>query len=156
MVNPRDLVDTELLAALDQWPVKQPTLEGLRARRDALPAMLPSPESYARPGIAMETRLVPGSHGAPDVPVYLYRPAASDAAQPAYLHIHGGGYVFGNAEMMGHQKHRVGLGHAGRHMLTQRDSSEARNRMSPTRSCGSPKRPSGICAMVALRRSGSA
>ena len=100
-MNPRDIVDPELLPALDAWPPGARTLADLHARRAKLPEMLLPPERYARPDIAMERRLVPGPMGAPEVPVYLYRPVAAAGPLPVYLHIHGGGYVFGNAEMCG-------------------------------------------------------
>ncbi len=41
-------------------------------------------------------RVVPGSHGQPDVRVYIIG-HASGAPRPAILHMHGGGYVFGRA-----------------------------------------------------------
>jgi acetyl esterase/lipase len=43
-------------------------------------------------------RMIPGAHGAPDVRIYVWSPGApGQAPRPAILHIHGGGYVLGDA-----------------------------------------------------------
>lgn len=47
----------------------------------------------------VERRLVPGPDGAPDVPLFLYRPARSPEVTPALLFIHGGGFMIGSAAM---------------------------------------------------------
>jgi acetyl esterase len=50
--------------------------------------------------VEVEDRTVPGPEGAPDVPVRIYRPAApSPEPRPAFLDIHGGGFVSGSIEM---------------------------------------------------------
>lgn len=40
---------------------------------------------------------VPGGHCAPDVPVYVLNERAGASGRPAILHIHGGGFIAGNA-----------------------------------------------------------
>lgn len=99
-MSTRHLVDPELLPALDQWPEAASTMDALVARRAALVAMMPPAEGYARPDVTIERRTIPGPSGAPDVALFLYRPKAAHRL-PAYLHMHGGGYVFGCAEMCG-------------------------------------------------------
>lgn len=47
--------------------------------------------------IAIETVLVPGADGAPDVPLRLYRPRTAAGDVPALLWIHGGGMISGTA-----------------------------------------------------------
>jgi acetyl esterase/lipase len=106
-VTTRHLVDPELLPTLDVYPGPAREMEALSARRDALKTMLPARETYQPQDIAIEDHVVPGPQGAPDVPVILYRPLGIEGPLPAYLHIHGGGYVFGNAEMCGPQNVRT-------------------------------------------------
>lgn len=45
----------------------------------------------------LDIRSVPGPSEAPDVEVLVYRPLESNGALPCILHIHGGGYVAGDA-----------------------------------------------------------
>lgn len=47
----------------------------------------------------VEARRAPAPPGAPDVPVYLYRPHALPKPAAALLFIHGGGYIIGAANM---------------------------------------------------------
>lgn len=47
----------------------------------------------------VESRRVPGPPGAPDVPVWIYRPHTLPKPAPALLFIHGGGYIIGAASM---------------------------------------------------------
>ncbi len=98
-MSTRHLVDPELRATLDNWPAAARTVAALQVRRAALSRVLPAPATYALADVEMERRLVPGPHGAPDVHVILHRPATVSGPLPVYLHMHGGGYVFGCAEM---------------------------------------------------------
>lgn len=51
-----------------------------------------------KPAPAWAERIIPGRAGAPDVRVYVINAGApSGALKPAILHIHGGGFVLGNA-----------------------------------------------------------
>jgi acetyl esterase/lipase len=99
----RHLVAPELLSALDAFPsfdINLETIAALRVggiRRDGL---MPPPLSPAQQSVQCEQRLVAGPKAAPDVKVLIYRPPQPAAdARPAYLHMHGGGYVLGNAEL---------------------------------------------------------
>jgi acetyl esterase/lipase len=100
-MSTRHLVDPELSPALDQPAPSVRTLEALHARRDALPGLLPPPSCYARPDVMMQRCLI--SRGADDseVALCLYRPLRGRSPLPAFLHMHGGGYIFGNAQMCG-------------------------------------------------------
>lgn len=97
----RHLVDPELVALLDQLPSIELTLETLDASRAVFREMALPQDAYARPGVTIERRLVPGPQGAPDVPVILYRPVGAAGLLPVLLHVHGGGYVIGSAEGSG-------------------------------------------------------
>ncbi|MDP1736203.1 MAG: alpha/beta hydrolase [Caulobacter sp.] len=96
----RALVDPELLTGLDSFPffeLNEGTLPSLRSMMNGLMPI----ESYRRDDVIIENRIVPGPSGAPDVPVLIYRPNISLGPFPALLHIHGGGYVLGDAEASG-------------------------------------------------------
>ncbi len=58
--------------------------------------MMDRGESLPEGEPVVERRFISGSHGAPDVCVYVIG-AKTDANRPAILHMHGGGYVIGNA-----------------------------------------------------------
>lgn len=45
-----------------------------------------------------ERRLIPGSKAAPEVPVYIINAQPHGSKKPALLHIHGGGFILGDAE----------------------------------------------------------
>lgn len=94
------LVDPELLPFLGFFPAGGLTIETLPELREAMNAMLaatPSPEGLP---VSVETVMVPGPAGAPDVRVVAYRPTETAQPSPAVLHIHGGGYLIGSPEMM--------------------------------------------------------
>ncbi len=97
----RHLVDPELLPALELFPSFEVDGDNLPTLRADMAGFLPPLESYARPDVTIERRRVPGPAGAPDVEVLVYRPVDATAPIPAFLHIHGGGYILGLAEGSG-------------------------------------------------------
>jgi acetyl esterase/lipase len=97
-MNSRHLVDSQLFALLELFPTMQFSAELLpEIRARTWPAPI---DPRAAAAVAMETRLVSGPPGAPDVALYIYRPRASSGTLPCLFHIHGGGYVTGTAAMM--------------------------------------------------------
>lgn len=98
-MTPRCLVDPELRPMLDLLPamgVSADVLAEVRTRTDAMSlASMGAPTA----AVAMTERYAPGPHGAPDVRLLVYRPVDLPSGAPALLRIHGGGYVFGTAEM---------------------------------------------------------
>jgi acetyl esterase/lipase len=99
----RRLVAPELLPMLDFLPAfdfNEQVLGAVRAGIVIDPMKRPplSPEEQA---VGCEERLIPGPPGAPEVRVLVYTPPAKSvvATRPAYLHMHGGGYVIGNPEI---------------------------------------------------------
>lgn len=99
-MDTRHLVDPELAAFLDQFPTSQftsETLPQIRAigaeRFDQMRAALP-----VFPDIEVREQHIPGPTGAPDVRVRVYLPKRAPRPLPAFLWIHGGGYVLGTAE----------------------------------------------------------
>jgi len=125
----RPLVAPELLPALEVLPSFDFSEEVLRVLQASMgvapqkrPPLLPEQEA-----VACEQKLIPGSPGSPEVRVLVYtppsgkvdagaRPASGPTAptapagmrpatqpdpamRPAYLHMHGGGYVIGTPEI---------------------------------------------------------
>ena len=100
----RHLVDPELAVGLDtNMPAQRLDLETLPRYRQMLidmVAAIPKPTSEAMQNVRREVRHVPGPQGAPDVRVLIYTPGNRGADPlPAILHIHGGGFVSGSADM---------------------------------------------------------
>jgi acetyl esterase/lipase len=89
------LVDPELLAAVKGQPLTTMTAADVAASRKqgplyggALPAI---------PGVQLSRRSIPGPPNAPDVHLVIADPAPGQKGKPVLLHIHGGGYVVGEA-----------------------------------------------------------
>lgn len=99
----RGLVAPELLPVLDFLPAfdfNEETLRAVRAATGLDPQRRP-PLSAEQQAVNCEQRFIPGPPGAPDVRVLVYTPPRRTAAtsRPAYLHMHGGGYIIGNPEL---------------------------------------------------------
>lgn len=94
-MSSRHLVDPELLPLLDTIPPMQLGPDILPALRKRPPRFAPDPDHVAL--TSMEVRRIPGPAGAPQVEVLTYRPREAMGPLPYILHIHGGGYVMGDA-----------------------------------------------------------
>ncbi|MGA8708883.1 MAG: alpha/beta hydrolase [Steroidobacteraceae bacterium] len=99
-------VDPELRRLLESFPPLLLSLEDLpRIRAEGAEfwkqlnaaAATAAADSGGAP-VRCEQQLVAGPPGAPQVRVLLYRPSQVRKPMPAYLQIHGGGYVLGSAE----------------------------------------------------------
>ncbi len=66
---------------------------------------LPRPLNY-------EERRIPGRDGAPEVRILLYRPETVTPGMPAVIHLHGGGFFSGTAEMVGSESRSICDKHA--------------------------------------------
>ena len=100
----RRLIAPELLAMLEVLPAFDFNEEMLRVARAGMAAMDPQMRpllTAEQQGVACEQQLIPGPPGAPDVRVLVYTPPGKNTAtmRPAYLHVHGGGYVIGDPEI---------------------------------------------------------
>jgi triacylglycerol lipase len=97
----RRRIAPELLAGLDTLPSFEWTDDVLAQIRSIDLRQMPMPELSAQQRtVQREERYIPGPAGAPDVRVLIYRPAHSASQlQPAFLHIHGGGYIMGAPEI---------------------------------------------------------
>src|ERR1700683_2015051 len=92
--DPYAMVDPELLATIKQFPfpaqaVTGETLVAGRKWPPVPPLLPPAPISFERH--------IPGPSGAPDVRLVIVDAAPGTKGRPAFLHMHGGGYIFGVA-----------------------------------------------------------
>jgi triacylglycerol lipase len=95
----RHLVDPALERLLEGPPLEI-TRENLPAVRAAVREMFAGPPDHVEPGVTTADHRVPGPAGAPDIRLRVYTPEGPKAARPALYHIHGGGFVLGDAAMM--------------------------------------------------------
>lgn len=96
-MDTRHLVDREIAPIIDLFPrveLDSAPIADIRARAAQSYSILPPPV------IAPEEIMVPSIHGGPEIPVFLYRPAANRPGSGAILHIHGGGMVMGSVKQM--------------------------------------------------------
>jgi acetyl esterase/lipase len=93
----KHLIDPELLDGLEQLPSLDFSAEILPAIRlqMGLAAAAPIVES---PDAKVEERKIVSSAGH-DIGMVIHSPKKPAAARPAFLHIHGGGYIIGTAKM---------------------------------------------------------
>lgn len=98
-VSQADLVDPELRPALAKLPTGGGiyTAEALPAMRQTRYASMATPE--AAEAVKSAERHHAKHAGAPDVPLFVYRPKGLGRKLPAILHTHGGGYIVGSPEM---------------------------------------------------------
>ncbi len=92
--------DPELAPIVELLPAA--SLDDLEAARAGLLDIVgPLNEGVDTAGIAITDHQVPGPEGSPDVLVRMYAPdgALPDGGRPAFLDIHGGGFVLGSIEM---------------------------------------------------------
>lgn len=94
-MSSRHLVDPQLLPLLELVPPLRLSEEALAAMRSRPRMFQPDPADLDRTDL--EIRRIPGPAGAPEVEVLIYTPRQASAPRPAVLHIHGGGYVAGDA-----------------------------------------------------------
>lgn len=98
-MSSRHLVDPELLAILDLAPDMGVSAEKLPAARAAIAAMTQMGLDVADPRVSTSEHFAPGHNGGPEVRMILYKPDALPPNAPVVLQIHGGGFLFGTAEL---------------------------------------------------------
>lgn len=91
----RGYVDPELRPMFDLFPTVAISAELLPAMRNRPPWAPVDPGDRERTDC--DVREIPGPAGAPNVGVRIYRPRGSASVLPCIFHIHGGGYVAGDA-----------------------------------------------------------
>ena len=87
------LIDLMAAANRPAWNTLSP-----QAARDLYLSLRPGAQGPRPAGVTVVDRTIPGPSG--ELPVRLYRPASApaDAALPALVYAHGGGWVFGNLD----------------------------------------------------------
>lgn len=95
----RHLVDPQLVPLIEQLPGFVLTSESLEANRAMILELSKANPVPTPPGVEVSERMIPGPAGEPDVRVVISQPKAKGAGRPGILHIHGGGYVMGGADM---------------------------------------------------------
>ena len=95
----RHLLDPELAPIVEQLPAFQFDPATLVQTRAVMMAMGAAQRPPAPEDVVVSEHHVPGPPGAPDVRVLVSSPKAGGGGHPGILHIHGGGYVMGSAEM---------------------------------------------------------
>ena len=110
--NGRHLVDPELLDLLDTLPAREITAENLAEVRATARGPAPAQVNTDVAAVAVSARLVPGPQGAPAVPLRVYQPSRAVDQVGCIFHMHGGGYVNGNAAALEpiHRKLSADLG----------------------------------------------
>jgi acetyl esterase/lipase len=98
-VTSRHLVDPELAPVLEMMPDMGVSAERLAATRARVAVMTELGLADPDARVAVTEHFAPGRDGAPDVRVRLYRPTDLASNAPVVLHIHGGGFLFGSAEL---------------------------------------------------------
>ncbi len=94
----RHLVDPQIAPLIEQLPSLVLEFGRLTEARAQVAAMQPERGPPAEDLKVYEER-IPGGHGAPDLRLIITAPKASNSGRPGILHVHGGGYVLGSAEM---------------------------------------------------------
>lgn len=92
----RHLLDPQLQPLLELLPQFSFDTLGIAAIRSAMPA---PPATPLPDGIVSYARSIPGRPGDPDVRVVVTEPGARKHGRAGILHIHGGGFVLGKAEL---------------------------------------------------------
>ncbi|PCC71023.1 Acetyl esterase/lipase [Nannocystis exedens] len=93
-MSSRHLVDPQLQPLLGALPSFELSLQALTQIRALMP-----PASEPSADVIASERLVPGPEGAPEVRVVVYEPRRRQGLAPAYVHMHGGGYVLGSPHL---------------------------------------------------------
>jgi len=101
--NTRGMIAPELLPALEAMPqfeLNDEFIALLRSGAGLQSRFAPPPLSAEQQAVRCEERFVPGLNGAPDVRLLVYTPPGeASAPRPVFLHLHGGGYVLGAADI---------------------------------------------------------
>jgi acetyl esterase/lipase len=97
-VDPLALVAPELKPALQEMLKRSVPSEVNAGNLASWRAMKFAPPQKPAETPGFERRLIPGPKAAPEVPVYIINARPRGSKKPALLHIHGGGFILGDAE----------------------------------------------------------
>lgn len=94
------LVDPELRDFLSSLPMRTYSLQTLEALRAAPRIPATTGNAMAALAVQVERQLIAGSRGGPAVALQIYRPALKERTTGCIFHIHGGGFVCGEAALL--------------------------------------------------------
>ncbi len=98
-MSSRHLVDPELLPILDAAPDMGVSSAKLPFARAAIAEMTQMGLAVADASVMVTEHLAPARDGSPGVRVLLYKPEGLPRSAPVVFQIHGGGFLFGTAEL---------------------------------------------------------
>ncbi len=98
-MSSRHLLDPQIAPILDMLPSFDFTPESLAQNRAALAKIFKANQPPTPDGVTVTEHFVPSRDGEADVRVLISAPTLGGTNRPGVLHIHGGGYVMGAAEM---------------------------------------------------------
>lgn len=98
-MSSRHLVDPELAPILDVAPDMSVSAETLARTRAVIAEMTKQDLAQADTSVRVTEHFAAGRSGAPNVRMVLYRPDDLPDNAPVLLQIHGGGFLFGTAEL---------------------------------------------------------
>jgi len=90
-IDPVSVIAPELRPYLNKFPTVDYDLERLKSRR-----LRGGGEEVPLPKGVVRT-MISGAEGAPPIEVLTFDPLPEETGKPAFLFIHGGGYIFGSA-----------------------------------------------------------
>ncbi len=94
------LLDPEIRPIIEQLPSMEMSLATLPMVRQATAEMMYGKSDADAVNVTRDEVYAPGLNGGPDVRCLRYSSNARRTPSPAYIHIHGGGYLLGAPEMM--------------------------------------------------------
>lgn len=98
-MSSKHLVDPDLAALTAMPPIAFDSMRVAEIR--AMSATMAPPRPPPSPEVEIREAFAPGRDGAPDVRLVITAPRVAGAGRPGILHVHGGGYVLGTADMTG-------------------------------------------------------
>lgn len=98
-MSSKNCVDPELIPLVEMMSGDW-SAETLGTQRESFAAMEQAAAAAPLPeDVLVETRTINGPSGAPPISILLVTPVAAAGLRPAILHIHGGGFVIGSAQL---------------------------------------------------------
>ncbi len=104
-MDARHLLDPAAQDFVQKFPSYDPASQSLADYRRIV-ADTYSRRTPPKP-LNFEERRIPGAQGAPDVRILIYRPETVTPAMPAVIHLHGGGFFSGTADMVGSESRSI-------------------------------------------------
>ncbi len=103
------LVDSELAPILAAFPPQGLDIKQIAQTRRLMDRLAEREKIPAGTPIDVTDQMISGPVDAPELRVRIYRPSATNESLPALLWLHGGGYVFGSAQMTDRRQAEMAL-----------------------------------------------